>query len=209
MSAGQLANTASEAQQSNEAAVSPPAAPEKKDSLNLIKRLTINLKRSKTEESPLAEIGNSPGPSSTPVSKPSAHKAHVLQSSHGRSGSCPSQLLDLSGLKIANNTPRHALPVKHLDQEQKGIGNHRPLAIAFGSQRVRGAKERPALHNLHRQLGERKEDLTALSPRPSSHRKSNSLDAGRIISSEEGASAVKSSRSGGGSAGQPQTIKEK
>lgn len=158
-------------------------ANEKKDSINLIKRITNNLKRSKSPPAAPTIEENSGTPRSS-------HPPRLLQSMHGRSGSCPSQLLDLSALKItpansnsSSNQPRPGLP-PNADAQH---------AMSFGSQRVRGQKERAALHNLHRQLGERKEDLTALG---SLHRKSNSLDAGRIISSSS--SSTSSSMAVGG-----------
>lgn len=189
----------------------------KRDSINLIKRITNNLKRSKSP----SEEANNGGPSThaTTTTTPRAVGApqpRLLQSIHSRSGSCPSQLLDLSALKItAINQPRPHVP--------QSAGDQQP-AMSYGSQRVRGQKERPALHSIHRQLGERKEDLTALGQQRMSavHKKSNSLDAGRIISSvangsdgqhghgtRNTASRNSGSSSSGGGAGGHQQVKEK
>ena len=144
----------------------PETGCEKKESINLIKRITNNFKSSKNPPE-----DNSGGSSGVPQrSVQGGAQPRLLQAVHGRSGSCPSQLLDLSALKITPINQQRPAPLSAGDQQ---------AAKSFGSQRVRGQKERPALHNLHRHLGERKEDLTVLG---SMHKKSNSLDAGRLIS---------------------------
>lgn len=185
-----------QASTSNDTTTSSDA--EKKDSINLIKRITNNLKRSKS-------------PPNNEGSSNSSH-SHVPQprllpsSAHGRSGSCPSQLLDLSGFKISS------AGVNSQGQSRNGqVPPSIDHGLSFGSQRVRGQKERPALHSLHRQLGERKGDLTALA---SSHKKANSLDAGRLISPVEGnggGGGMKAGSSGarGAGSGVQHQIKEK
>lgn len=117
-----------------------------------------------------------------------------------------------------NQSQRHGLP--------QSVAEQQTAMSMFNSQRVRGQKERPALHSLHRQLGERKEDLTSLASHASSssHKKSNSLDAGRLISgpSTSGASTgadqngnsnsnggVRNSRSGASGGHHQQQVKEK
>lgn len=150
----------------------PLSQNDKKDSINLIKRFTNNISRSKSPE----DRGSASSTSVTVApGATTGQPRQVHSSAHFRSGSCPSQLLDLSGLKVNQS----------------------------GSQRLRGRgqKERPVLHSLHRHLGERKEDLTVLTP---SHKKSNSLDAGRLISSGQPLAeqpTVKVASSSRGSAG--------
>lgn len=211
------------------ATVESPNDTKKEPSINLIKRITNNLKRSKSPPGNTDETSS--GTSSitaTPRTSQSSVQPRLLQSLHGRSGSCPSQLLDLSALKITpmgannnnnannnNQSQRHGLP--------QSVAEQQTAMSMFNSQRVRGQKERPALHSIHRQLGERKEDLTSLNSHASSssHKKSNSLDAGRLISgpSTSGADqngnsnsngAVRNSRSGAsGGHHQQQQVKEK
>lgn len=187
---------------------STPPEGEKKDSINLIKRITNNLKRSK---SPPTNNDDNCSSLAGVVTTPNTSHSHVAQprllpsSAHGRSGSCPSQLLDLSGFKIS---PVGAV-VNLQGQSRSGQAQPMDHALSFGSQRVRGQKERPTLHSLHRQLGERKGDLTTLSATTSSHKKANSLDAGRLISPVEasGGGGMKAGSSGG--RGVHHQIKEK
>lgn len=158
-----------------EATQSPTEGPttekeKEKESINLIKRITQNLKRSKSPPSTPTNVesnGGGPSTTSTPRSGQAVMQPRHLQAAHGRSGSCPSQLLDLSALKV-NLPPR----TSKLGDTQN--------ALVFGSQRVRGQKDRPALHSLHRPLG--RDDLTSLGAQPSLHKKSHSMDAGTIIS---------------------------
>lgn len=172
-------------------------------SINLIKRITNNLKRAKSPPG-TAEPETTRGPSAgttitiTPRSSQMSVQPRLLQSLHGRSGSCPSQLLDLSALKITPmSNVNHNLTPPQGQGLPPGIDQRTAMSM-FNSQRVRGQKERPALHSLHRQLGERKEDLTTLA---SSHKKSISLDAGRIISGPSSSSTGAADQNGNSTSG--------
>ncbi|XP_026272003.1 E3 ubiquitin-protein ligase SH3RF1 isoform X1 [Frankliniella occidentalis] len=143
---------------------------EKKErgSVSLMRRLT-NMKKSKSPpppysmDNPVFEDGSVFG---TPVH--SVHQAHPI---HVRSGSCPSQLLQLPlPESLSTISPQQSQP------------HHRAVPGAGGSQRIRH-KERPNVvtsnFSLNGRSGEVGVSASAPVPNPNSHhRKSNSLDAG-------------------------------
>ncbi|KAG4066680.1 hypothetical protein HA402_007316 [Bradysia odoriphaga] len=169
--------------------------------VSLMKRIT-NMKRSKSPsnnttaatysmDNPVFEdISSSPPPGPSSASKRNIHMSHPV---HVRSGSCPSQLL-------------HSLPV---DVHSSNCAE--PTANMFGSQRLKGHKERPSLHGVRSSFeanrlcgltenvadNERHAQMPATSSNQvaqSQHRKSQSLDAA-TISSQITANGAKSNKS--------------
>lgn len=165
---------------------------EKKEhsNVNLIKRLTNNLKRSKSPPSssysldnPVFEDNNVSAATQSPAQQHHG-QVHLPQAVHTRSGSCPSQLLQLNSSNACETT---AKPLAPLQGGQHGP--HKQIALVYGSQRMRGHKERPTLHYMHRQFSERQEDLTTIKAHGNCHRKTQSLDAGKIMGDGAGSKA--------------------
>lgn len=130
-----------------------------------MKRITNNLKRSSgsaatySMDNPVFEDNVQPSSHSSLNPKFSNHKSHPV---HVRSGSCPSQLLQHLSPNESAKAGSTAASLRHNPQ------------MAFASQRLRGHKERPSLHNMQRQTSERGKETA--------HKKTQSLDAGpRVV----------------------------
>ncbi|KAK3920674.1 E3 ubiquitin-protein ligase SH3RF1 [Frankliniella fusca] len=142
-------------------------------SVSLMRRLT-NMKKSKSPpppysmDNPVFEDGSVFG---TP-----AHNIHLAHPIHVRSGSCPSQLLQLPPPEsLSTTSPQQSQPHHRAVSGSTGAG---------GSQRIRH-KERPNVTTSNFSLSGRPSEIgvgasaSSSVPTPNSHhRKSNSLDAG-------------------------------
>lgn len=119
--------------------------------VSLIKRIT-NIKRSKSpvnSSAPSYSMDNPvfediAGASATPpLASNKRNTIHLSHPVHVRSGSCPSQLLQ--SLPIDINATQSTNGVSGTANTTKNVDAHGNASYMFGSQRVKGHKERPTL----------------------------------------------------------------
>lgn len=173
---------------------------EQSSAVSLMMRKLTNMKRSKSPTHPPSysnPVFDDSAISQTTLNTSSKHNIHLSHPVHVRSGSCPSQLLQSLPLEFNTTT--------NLEENS--------VPMLFGSQRVKGHKDRPSLQNIRNnsEAGGRLKRIQVDStgagtsatsnyhqshgpnhlPSTAYHRKSQSLDAS-TISSQLGGTPSKS-----------------
>lgn len=192
--------TSSASGQTSSSKTDPKEKKEQSSAVSLMMRKLTNMKRSKSPTHPPSysnPVFEDSTITQTTLNTSSKHNIHLSHPVHVRSGSCPSQLLQSLPLEfnVTTNLEENSIP------------------MLFGSQRVKGHKDRPSLQNIRNnseiagrlkriQVDSTGAGTSATShnhgsnhlPSTAYHRKSQSLDAS-TLSSQLGGSGGTPSKS--------------